>query len=294
MNSVMQALGFGLVTSAILAFGAAGFTLQYGITGIFNLAYGDVMTAAMYAAYVVNVDVGVSIWVALAVGVVVGAVISFLLSSCLYAPMRRRGVPLWSITVATFAVASILQNVILAAAGGGFKTYKYSTYSTVHILGMVLSSLQIIIIFAALAAMSALHVILKYTRLGKQMRATAANAELARTSGIATGRATATAALLSGGLCGAAGVLAALNLTTFSPTTGETLLLVVVAAAVFGGVGQPYGAMLGALVIGISTELAALVSPNLKDVVAFTILAAMLLVRPSGLIPAPAVAMGSA
>ena len=71
------------------------------------------------------------------------------------------------------------------------------------------------------------------------------------------------------------------------------MLLVVIAAAVFGGVGQPYGAMLGALVIGISTELAALVSPNLKDVVAFSILAAMLLIRPTGLIPAPAVAMGS-
>jgi branched-subunit amino acid ABC-type transport system permease component len=83
-------------------------------------------------------------------------------------------------------------------------------------------------------------------------------------------------------------VIEAINLSTFDSNTGSTLLLVVIAAAVFGGVGQPYGAMLGAFVIGMSTELAALVSPHLKDVIAFAILAVMLLVRPNGLIPAPA------
>jgi branched-subunit amino acid ABC-type transport system permease component len=136
--------------------------------------------------------------------------------------------------------------------------------------------------------MVALHLMLRYTRLGKAMRATATNVALARSCGISTDRVTATACLLSGLLCGAAGVTFAINIATFQHTSGSDLLLVVIAAAVFGGVGQPYGAMLGALVIGVASELAALISPDLKQVIAFAILALMLLVRPNGLIPAPA------
>jgi branched-chain amino acid transport system permease protein/neutral amino acid transport system permease protein len=79
----------------------------------------------------------------------------------------------------------------------------------------------------------------------------------------------------------------AINLATFQHTTGDDFLLVVIAAAVFGGIGQPYGAMLGALVIGLATELAALISPSMKQVIAFAILGLMLLVRPNGLISAP-------
>jgi len=157
-----------------------------------------------------------------------------------------------------------------------------------HFLGMVLSPQQLAIIAIGVASMVALHVLLRYTRLGKAMRATATNVGLARSCGISTDRVTALACLLSGLLCGAAGVTFAINITTFQHTTGFELLLVVIAAAVFGGVGQPYGAMLGALVIGVASEFAALVSPDLKQVIAFAILALTLLVRPNGLIPAPA------
>jgi branched-chain amino acid transport system permease protein/neutral amino acid transport system permease protein len=88
---------------------------------------------------------------------------------------------------------------------------------------------------------------------------------------------------LSGVLCGIAGVALALNLASFDFTFGNSFLLVIVAAAVFGSVGQPYGAMVGALVIGIVSEEAAIISPSLKQVVAFAILVLILLVRPNGL-----------
>jgi branched-chain amino acid transport system permease protein/neutral amino acid transport system permease protein len=138
--------------------------------------------------------------------------------------------------------------------------------------------------------MTLLHLMLRYTRLGKAMRATAGNLALARTCGIRTDRVTTIASVLSGFLCGMAGVTFAINIATFQHTTGSDLLLVVIAAAVFGGVGQPYGAMLGALVIGVASEFAALISPDLNQVIAFAILALMLLVRPNGLIPGPAAA----
>jgi len=287
MSAFTLALGFGLVTSASLMFGAAGFTIQFGVTNIFNLAYGPVLTVGMYAAYVLNVDLGASIWVGLAGGAVAGALLSWFLNQCIFAPLVRRGVSLWAITIVTFSVALILSGILLAAAGTPTRIYTEPAYRSVSFLGMRLTTQQCAIIALSVMAMSALHALLRYTRLGKEMRATAANPELARTSGIQTARVTSIAWLISGLFCGAAGVTAAINLTAFDTTTGSTLLLVIVAAAVFGGVGQPYGAMLGAFVIGMATELAALVSPSLKDVIAFAILALMLLVRPNGLIPAP-------
>ncbi len=289
MSSFTLAIGFGLVSSASLALGAAGFSMQFGVANIFNLAYGAVMTVGMYVAYVVNVDAGASIWVALLCGALAGALVSWLLNGCVFAPLRRRRVSLWAITIVTFAVSLVVGGVLLAAGGTATRIYNQPSYPSARFLGMVLTTEQIAIIGVSVAAMAGLHALLRYTRLGKEMRATAANPELARTSGIRTARVASIAWLLSGLLCGAAGVTEAINLTSFDSGTGGTLLLLVIAAAVFGGVGQPYGAMLGALVIGMTTELAALVSPNLKDVFAFAILALMLLVRPNGLIPAPMV-----
>jgi branched-chain amino acid transport system permease protein/neutral amino acid transport system permease protein len=88
---------------------------------------------------------------------------------------------------------------------------------------------------------------------------------------------------ISGALCGLGGVTLALNLASFNFTFGNAFLLIIVAAAVFGSVGQPYGAMVGAVVIGMASELSAIWTPALKEVVAFVILAVILLVRPAGL-----------
>lgn len=289
MNTFTLAIGFGLVSSASLLLGAAGFTIQFGVTNIFNLAYGTVMTVGIFIAYVVNVDAGASIWVALACGSLAGGVVSWFLNACVFVPLRRRRVSQWAITVVTFAMSWIIGGILLAVCGTQTRTYNQPNYRSEHFLGLILTTQQLVIMGIGVAAMIGLHLLLRYTRLGKQMRATAANPELARTSGIQTARVTSIAWALAGLLCGAAGVTEAVNLGSFDTTTGTTFLLVMIAAAVFGGVGQVYGAMLGAFVIGMSTELAAIVSPNLKDVIAFSILAATLLIRPNGLIPAPMV-----
>ena len=115
------------------------------------------------------------------------------------------------------------------------------------------------------------------------MRATSDDAELARSCRHPDDRVVSAAWLLSGLLAGLAGVALAMDLGTFDSNTGGSFLLIIVAAAVFGSVGEPYGAVVGALVIGIASELAAIVSPDLKDVVAFALLVLVLLVRPDGL-----------
>jgi branched-chain amino acid transport system permease protein/neutral amino acid transport system permease protein len=116
------------------------------------------------------------------------------------------------------------------------------------------------------------------------MRATSSNRTLARSCGISTDRVSDIAWLISGSLCGAAGVALAITTVSFDFSLGSLFLIPMIAAAVLGGIGQPYGAMLGGLIVGVSSEVAAAVSnPNYKDVVAFMILIIMLLVRPRGL-----------
>jgi branched-chain amino acid transport system permease protein/neutral amino acid transport system permease protein len=283
MNQVTLALGFGLVTAAILALSAVGFTLQFGVSNIFNLAYGDVMTVSAFVAYAVNVDAHASIWIAMLAGGATGAITSMAINRFIYVPFLRRGTALFTMVMVSLAVATIVQNAIQAIAGDSFRSYARLSESSLHFAGMILTPTQLIIIGVAIVAMIGLHALLRYTRIGKAMRATAGDAELARSCGIATGRVTTIAWGLSGLLCGIGGVALALNLASFDFTFGNAFLLVIVAAAVFGSVGQPYGAMVGALVIGIVSEEAAIISPSLKQVVAFAILVVILLVRPNGL-----------
>jgi len=282
MNQLTLAIGFGLVTSAILALGAVGFTLQFGVSNILNLAYGDVMTVSAFMAYLVNAG-GAGIWLAMCAGAATGAVVSVLISTLIFTPFLRRGTSRFAMVMVSLALAVILQNAIQAVAGPAFRSYGRSQGTSLHLLGMILTPYQLEIIGVAAASMLALHLLLRYTRIGKALRATAADAELARSCGIATERVSALAWAISGALCGLAGVTLALNLASFDFHFGNAFLLIIVAAAVFGSVGQPYGAMAGALVIGMASELAAIWTPALKQVVAFVILAVILLVRPAGL-----------
>ncbi len=284
MNTIVPAIGFGIVTASILAVAGVGFTLQFGVTNILNLAYGDIMTAAAFVAYLVT-RAGLSVWLALVTGAAFGSVFSVLLNRCIYTPFVRRGTRLFGMIIVTIAVSLMVQNGLLAIFGANFFSLKMSRPAPVHIAGMVFTTVQLAIIAIAVVAMLLIHLLLRYTKLGKAMRATAADPDLARNCGIATDRVIDLAWAISGALCGLAGVILVMNVTAFTDTTGAQFLIPIVAVAVLGGIGQPYGAMLGALVIGITSEVAAAIfNPEYKDVVAFVILVIVLLARPQGIL----------
>jgi branched-chain amino acid transport system permease protein/neutral amino acid transport system permease protein len=284
MPPVLTTLGFGIQTASILAIAAVGFTVQFGVTNVLNLAYGDVMTASAFAAYSLA-GLGLGGWWGLLIGGLFGAVFSFALNRFLYAPFIRRGASLFVMIIVTISVSLILQNLLQAIWGSNFVSLQLSPGATIHPLGMVFTVSQLYIVLIAIVCLLAFHGLLTLTKLGKAMRATAADPELARNSGIDTRRITSLAWLLSGFLCGLAGVALTLEIGSFDSSTGAALLVPIIAAAVLGGVGHPYGAMLGALVIGIATEYAAtIISPTYKDAVAFAVLIVMLLVRPQGLL----------
>jgi branched-subunit amino acid ABC-type transport system permease component len=285
MNLLVSAAGFGLVTASIVALAAVGFTLQFGATNILNLAYGNLMIACAFIGYFFN-SLGMNIWLALICAGIFGAIVSALLNRLLLTPFIRRGTKLFGMVVLTLALGIVIENVILAITGSEneFVSYTVSADTTYTLGSIVLTLAQLEIMGVAIVAMLGIHALLTYTRFGKAVRATASDPSLARSCGIKTSRIIDVVWLISGFLCGVAGVALGINTTSFSPTTGSDIFVIVIAAAILGGVGDAYGSMLGALIIGLVTEMSAvMISPAYKDAVAFVILVLVLLIRPQGI-----------
>jgi branched-subunit amino acid ABC-type transport system permease component len=286
----LASVGFGLITSAVLAIAAVGFTLQFAVTDVLNLAFAAVMTAGAFIAYWIN-QLGVSVWIGVAVAVVACSVLSVLLNLFVYAPFQRRGSSSITMVIVSLGVALVIEFGVQAIVGGVNVSYAMSQGSTFRFGGLILTTVQLVIMAISIVVMAAAHVLLRYSRLGKAMRATAANRTLARNCGIRASRVITTTWALTGALCGLAGTVFAIDVSSFGPTSDDIFLILILAAVFLGGPGHAYGAMLGALVIGLATEIsAAYIQPDYKYVIAFVALLAMLAVRPNGLLGSRALA----
>jgi branched-subunit amino acid ABC-type transport system permease component len=282
----VTSIGFGVVAAAVLALAAVGFTLQFAVTNVLNLAYGGVMIVSAYAAYALN-HAGVEIWIAVIGSIVAGALMSLFLNTVVYTPFQRRGTSSIAMVIVSLGMTLILVFGTQAIAGPTNVSYTMSQGATVTVGSIELTVVQLVVIALSIVVMGLVHGLIRYTRLGKAMRATAANRTLARNCGIRTDRVVTTTWLITGALCGLAGATFAINSGTFGATSTDVFLVLILAAVFLGGPGEPYGAMLGALVIGLATEVSAsLIVSSYKDVIAFIILLAMLAVRPNGLLGA--------
>jgi len=288
MTIFLASVGFGLVTASVLAVAAVGFTLQFGVTDVLNLAYGAVMIAGAYIAYVIN-QAGLNIWVGLVVAVVACSAGSVLLNSGIYSPFQRRGATPITLVIVSLGMTLIIEFGTQAIAGGTSVSYTMAQGPSVRAGGLALTTVQLVVIGLSVLVMLGTHVLLRYTRLGKAMRATAANKTLARNCGIRTSRVINLTWAITGALCGLAGVIFAMDAGSFDATSTDLFLILILAATFLGGPGQAYGAMLGAVVIGLATEIsAAYITPSYKYVVAFVALLLILGIRPTGLLGARA------
>jgi len=280
----LASIGFGLVTASVLAIASVGFTLQFGVTDVLNLAFGAIMILGAFVAYWVNEN-GISVWLGLLLAVAACTVASVLLNSVVYTPFQRRGASPITMVIVSLGMTLIIEFGLAALVGGVGVSYTMGNGPTFQAGGLILTGVQIVIMAIAVAAMAGVHVLLRYTKLGKAMRATAANRNLARNCGIRTGRVITATWALTGALCGLAGTVFAIDAGSFDATSTDLFLVLILAAVFLGGPGQPYGAMLGAVIIGLATEVSAVFIPaDYKYVIAFVALLVMLGVRPTGLL----------
>lgn len=282
---VLMGIGFGIITASVLALASVGLTLQFGVTNFVNFAYGELLTIGAYIAFFENSVLHMNIWLAMFISALCTAVISYLVNKVVFQPFIKRKSPLLILLVVSIGLSLFLMNSVQAVAGPNFQQYSASAGGIFYLGPMIFTTQQIVIIAVAAILMTAVHLLLRYTKIGKAMRAISDDPDLARTSGISVGIITDFTWLLSGFLAGIAGVVLAINVNSFTPALGSEFLFIIFAAVILGGIGRPYGAMLGALIIGLVTEISAsFMDSAYKTVVAFLILIIVLLFRPQGIL----------
>lgn len=288
MTELLQLGANGLVTGSIIALGAVGVSLVYGILRIVNFAHGDYLVFGAYVALAVNVGWNGHIVLAAVAAIVATAVLAAGLEFALWRPLRRKGAGLFSLFIAAIGLALVLRHVVFLVGEARPRRYDVDVFQVYELGGIRLSQSQLIAIGIAFAAIVLVGLMLARTGLGKAMRALSDNRSLAAVAGIDVDRTVVLTWVLAGGLAGIAGLLQALILNAFTPNFGFLLLLPIFAAVVLGGIGSAYGALVGGVALGLAMEvstwdaLAGGAPAVYKPVVAFGVLIVVLLLRPQG------------
>jgi len=281
----LQTILFGLIEGSVISVGAVGLTLSYGVTRFINFAYGEFLTYGAYLAlFLSGAGLGVAfpLPVAIVVSVAVVGALGVGVSRVFFEPLSERG-PL-PLLITSIGVAFILRNGLTAAVGVNAKQLDVPLMRGTELLGVRMTPIEGAVVAVAVATMLAIHLLLSRTILGKTMRATSGNRDLAEIAGVDTDAVVRKTWFVSAAAGALAGILYAILFAPFRPTVGFNYLIVVFAATLLGGIGRPYGAMLGAFVVGLATQLGtAYVSADYSAAYAFLILVLVLLVKPDGI-----------
>ena len=279
-----QTLLYGIVHGSVITLGAIGVSLVFAILRFAHFAHGDLMTVGAYFAFFFVATLGWPLPAAFVVAALGTIVVAVLADRGVYRRLSRaRSIVL---LVASIGVALILRNLVLMLWGPDNLVYSRGIELPLQFFGIRMKVTQIYALGGAVALVAGLHAFLQYTRPGKAMRALADDHDLATITGINADRVILWMWAIAAVFACAAGVFLGVD-TRLRPDLGWNLLLPIFAAAIVGGLGRPYGAIAGAMVIGIALEMSTLViTPSYKPAVAFAIMVLVLILRPTGIVGA--------
>jgi branched-chain amino acid transport system permease protein len=300
VGQFFQQIENGITLGAMYALVALGYTLVYGIIELINFAHGDVFMwstvvtfAVVQALHISGALGGVQlvgvVLLLILIGVVVSATLNVTIERVLYRPLRRA--PRLAPLIAAIGASFILENVAQLWRGSGFTAFP-GIFPTGKGYGLSIGSvninyLDIFIVVLAVTLMVGLDRLIRLTRLGKAMRATAQDPEAAALMGVNIDRTIVATFLIGGALAGATGVLYNLYIGQVWFLTGFQLGLIAFTAAVLGGIGNVNGAVLGGFLIGVINSVAIQYVPQglqWSNAIVFAILVLILVFRPSGLL----------
>ncbi|MGO0576228.1 branched-chain amino acid ABC transporter permease [Ornithinimicrobium panacihumi] len=279
---LMNGLNFGLM----LALASIGLSLIFGTTGLTNFAHAEMITFGAVMALVFGVFLSLPMWIAIIIAVVLSGALGWAVDAGIWRPLRRRGTGLVQLMILTIGLSLAGRFIFQFFIGGG--TYQLPGSGGVkhQILGPIrLSTVDMLSMGISLVVLLAVAYWLQRTRTGKATRAVADNRPLAAASGIDVEAVTRIVWIAGSALAGLSGILWAY----FRPGTkwdmGVQVLLLIFAAVCLGGLGTAFGALIGALVIGVLVEVSTLWIPSdIKYVGALAVLIIILLVRPQGIL----------
>ena len=282
MIEFLQLVVFGVVLGGIIALGAVGVSLIFGILRFANFAHGDMMTLGAYLALIVVGPLALPMYVAFPVALAGTAAILVGIDQVLFRRLRRTAPVI--LLISSFGVALILRSMIQLVWGPDNIVYWSAIQLPWRFAGLRIRPDHVTILAATIGLVVLLHLFLQYTRMGKAMRAMSDDPDLARVTGINTERVVIWTWIMGGGLAAAAGIFLGMD-TRLNPLLGWNVLLPVFAAALLGGIGRPYGAIAGGFVIGIATEVSTMfMQPVYKPAMAFALIVILLIIRPTGLL----------
>ncbi|ACK65631.1 inner-membrane translocator [Rippkaea orientalis PCC 8801] len=274
----------GLVVGSIIALTAVGLTLTYGILRLSNFAHGDFMTLGAYLTWVAKIS-GFNLGFSMILGGI-GTIISMIIAEyLLWKPMRDRKATSTTLIIISIGLALFMRNGILLIWGGNNQNYQLPLVPATEFLGLKLAQDKLLVMGLAIVAIIALHLLLQKTKIGKAMRAVADNIDLARVSGINVENVVLWTWIITGALTALGGAMYGL-IYTLKPTMGWFLILPMFASVILGGIGNPYGAIAGGLIIGIAQELSVSIpwlGSEYKLGVSLLIMIVILLIRPQGI-----------
>ena len=283
----------GLVFSSLLAMAALGLSMIFGTTGLTNFAHGELITFGAIVAFAIDrlpgqISIGganITVIVGVIGAFIVSAAFGWLNDAALWGPLRKRGTGVIAMMIVSIGLSLFLRNLYQYFAGAQSQNYsQYSAVTPWEIGPLLITPKEVAVFLIAMAVLLATTALLQYTRLGKATRAVADNPALSSATGINVERVISIVWIGGAALAGLAGAL--LGLTQgFDYQIGFKLLLLVFAAVVLGGLGTIWGAIVGAFIIGLFTELTTLFVPaEFKFVGALLLLIVVLLIRPQGLL----------
>jgi neutral amino acid transport system permease protein len=273
LHEVAQAGLNGLTLGVVYALGAVGLTLVYGILRLVNFAHGDFLTFGAYMAYLVNVTWGLPLAAAICFAMATTALLGLFFERVMWRPMRGKGAGWLQLMLMAIGLAFIIRSTVQWFWGSEIRTLDVNLIDSVEFLGLRIGQTELLVVLFGLVVLIGTGLVIRFTLLGKRMRALSDDLDLAETAGIDTRRV----------ITGLAGVLFG-ALTNLRPELGFELLLPIFAAVILGGIGNPFGALAAGLVLGLVIEWSTLVvEPRWKVTFGFVALIIALIIRPQGI-----------
>lgn len=282
VQRTVQGLNFGLM----LALAAVGLSLVFGTTGISNFAHGEMVTFGAVAALFL---VGLSLpwWLGFPLAVILGAVFGLVMDMVLWRPLRRRRVAVVQLMIVSIGLSLTLRYIYQFFIGGGTSQLPFSSAPKINLFGSVqMSVIDMVSIGISLVVIVAFALWLTRSRLGKATRAISDNPSLASASGIDVDFVVRVVWIVAGAMAALAGILYAYYRPGIKWDMGAQVLLLMFAAVTLGGLGTAFGALIGAIVVGLLVEVSTLfgIPSDLKYATALLILIVILLFRPQGIL----------
>jgi branched-chain amino acid transport system permease protein len=283
MIQFLQQLVNGLSIGSVYALMAVGYSLVYSIMNFSNFAHGGVIMLGAYFGFYAMTLLGLPFGLAFLVAAAGTAGVAVVLERLAYKPLRERKAPFLYFIISAMGASIFIENIVVATIGPTYKTYpKVFAQGPIQLGELSVGRIDLTMFAVSAVSLTALILFIDHTRMGKAIQAAAYNMKASSLMGINTDRVIIIVFAIGGALAGVAGVLFGMKYLVY-PQIGNITIKSFV-AAVFGGLGSLPGALIGSLFLAlIETFVSGYLSTQYRDLIAFAILIAMLVVRPTGI-----------